>query len=189
MRFFYIVAGLFVGTVSLAQVTPSPMGNKKMQNSFYVSPGLAYTSGVLTQKNSADIEVMAPRLEIRTGYNYNNWDFGGSYFYGVGTSKQYGQSDDYKPIDLGLHVAYNLPLKTKIFLGYLFNSTVKIDSSNNTDNFSGTGTRFGLAYTGWVGSIEIELIRREYDKYSGTSMTNPLKDSSIALSFNYPFKF
>lgn len=156
---------------------------------FLFEPGLAYSNGVLTQSGVPDIVTKVVSLEARVGYQTSGFKFGLSYLMGFGTSEQMGNKVDFKPTDMGVFLGYALPLSFQLFGGYLFSAKAKIQSSDTPADFSGTGTRLGIAYTGFpFGILMIEMISRTYSKYESTALSKPMKDSTVSLSLSYPFE-
>lgn len=184
--------GLFI---FIFAIFPNKVGaftsKKKSTNSeksqFILEPAISYSMGVLKQSGVNDIGTQSVQFEARLGYRISKFDMGLSYAFGSGTAEQSGIKEDYKPIDLSLFGMMRIPLSLKLSIGYAFSAKTKINSKSNPADFSGSGFRFGLAYTDlpYV-SLMIEQIQRTYTKYDGNTLTNSLNDSTTAFSIGIP---
>lgn len=154
-----------------------------------IEPAIGYSSGVLTQSGVADIVAQSAFLDARLGYSFASFTTGISYMAGFGTGEQMGNKGDLQSTDLGLYLEYYLPFDTHLFGSYLPSSSVKIQSSENPEAFSGQGFRLGIGWSGWsVASIMLESTSRTYSKYGGASLEKSIKDSSTGFSISFPFR-
>jgi hypothetical protein len=175
-------------TLTLLVFEASLAASRQAKTGVSFEPVVGYSTGLLTQTGVADISTQTVNVEARLGYSIKSFEFGLGYLMGFGTGTQFSNKGDFKPIDMSLYLGYDLPWDLKLFGGYTFTSKAKIQSSDNPGDFSGTGTRLGIAYTRLPRvNIMAESVSRSYTKYDGTSFTNPIKDSTVALSVSYQF--
>lgn len=155
---------------------------------FHIEPAIAYSVGVLSQSGIPDISTAVTSFEGRIEYSFDAFSVGLSYLTGVGTGEQMGNKADVKPTDIGLFLGYGLPFDLTLLGSYLVSSKVKLQSSENSSDFSGQGYKFGLK---WMGlspvSVMVDYTKRTYTKYGGSSLTNSIQDTTTSLSLGYPF--
>ncbi len=185
MKSFVIFAFLILAYVDPAHCYSSSMNAE----GWSIEPAAGLSMGVLKQTGVADIGTQVFNLELRAGYRFEMVSTGLSYMMGFGTGQQFGNKGDYKPTDIGLYVDYPIPMDFSLFASYIFSSSAKIQSSENSASFTGTGYRLGISWMGLsVGSILLETASRTFAKYDSNTLTNAIKDSSTSVSFVYPLK-
>ncbi|MBS1983898.1 MAG: hypothetical protein JST16_06975 [Bdellovibrionales bacterium] len=154
----------------------------------YVEPAVGYTAGSLSQSGVPAISTHAFIFGGRLGYRYDEYRFGIDYMMGLGSGDQLGNSGSYRPTDLGVFFGYELPLMLEFYASVFVKSKAKIQSSENPADFSGQSYRAGL---GWRGlsfcTIILEGIYRNYSKYDGSSLTKPIRGTTIGASVSVPF--
>jgi hypothetical protein len=186
--FVFLLVTLF-GTVSRATsrfaVTPSTPSSE----GFLFEPGVAYSSGVLTQSGTNAILTKVFSAEARLGYKIWEMTFGLSYRAGFGTGEQATGKGDFKPTDIGVYLEYELPWSFRLFGSYLVDARSKIQSSDNPGDFSGTGTRLGIAYADFFfgTTLMIESVSRTYSKYESSDLSRTIQDSNMGASLSYQF--
>lgn len=156
---------------------------------FVFEPSVGYSAGVLSQESVADMSAQSAVVDGRLGYSMGSFTFGLSYFAGFGSGEQMGNKGDLQSTDPGLYLEYYLPWSVTLFGSYLPASSLKIQSTESPEKFSGQGFRFGIGWTGWsMSSVMLESTSRTYTKYGGVSLTNSIKESSTGLSISFPFR-
>jgi hypothetical protein len=175
-----------VGEISWAMPRSSTSGSSG--DHFLFEPAVAYSAGVLTQSGVYDIATQVVSVEGRVGYKISDFTMGLSYMMGFGTGEQMSNKKDVKPTDMGLYLGYDLYWGFQLFASYLFSAKTKIQSSENSGDFSGTGTRFGVAYYDFfLGTLMVEMISRKYTKYDGSNLAKSIQDSTTSVALSFPF--
>lgn len=175
---------------SSAQALPrAPAAPSAAGDGFVLEPALGYSAGTLKQTGMADIGTQVGFGEVRAGYKYSDFTLGLSYMMGFGTGEQWAQKSDFKPTDTGAYLLYDLMWGFNLFGAYLVSSKAKIQSEQNSADFSGQGYRGGVKWTGLpFCSVIVEYISRTYTKYDNTTLSKSIKDSSTAVSLSFPIK-
>lgn len=184
---FLVLLSLNQSALALGRGGAAP--STPLSDGFAFEPALSYSYGLLTQSGVADISTQILNAEARIGYRYSGFNFGLSYLMGYGTGEQLGNKGDVKPTDIAGYLKYDLSMGFNIFAAYILSAKTKIQSSENPADFSGTGGRIGLSWSGLsVGTLMFEVISRSYTKYDSTALTKSINDSSTCVSLNFPLK-
>jgi hypothetical protein len=154
---------------------------------FMIEPYVGYEMGTMEQTGTEDLDNKGAYYGARLGYSLVGLKFGVDYQTGSEDVEQGGTSGDYEPTDLGVFVGYELPIMLQVYASYFFDSKAQFGDSAFPEDFTGTGMRFGIGWTGLpLVSINLEIIKRAYDEYNGTALSGDLEGSSTALSISLP---
>lgn len=154
---------------------------------FIVEPYLGYEIGYLTQTGVPEIKNSGINFGSRFGYKFMGVGIGLDYLMGSENSEQSGIKSDFKPTDFGLFLGYKFSFGINVYGSYFMSSKGKLQSSDNSADFEGTGLKFGI---GWRLQshleINLETIMRTYTKYESTKLPSSLSGSSTGLSISLP---
>jgi hypothetical protein len=158
------------------------------QAHLWLEPTAGYTTGLIGQSNVPALRTSTFLLGARLGYKISAFTFGAEYSMGLfGTTTQFGHRGDYKPIDVGGFLIYDLFWNLKAYAGVFFISKAKIAPAENAAEFSGTSFRAGL---GWAGlsfcSLNFESTFRLYTAYGGTGLAKAIRGFTFGGSISFP---
>lgn len=186
---------------------------------FHVEPYLGYSFGEsLSQKRGAqEFEWDSSYVDLgaRLGYGMLGLSFGLDYNMTPGT-RTFDQTapstgtglNEWTGSNMGVFVAYELPILLRVWGSYYFNSKLELDTDKDNDGtnevgdeYSGSGMELGVGFTGLpFVSINLQYRMNSYDEFknvsAGTTVNYPntvagstteeLKTNSILLSVSVP---
>lgn len=154
---------------------------------FILEPYIGYESGYLTQTGIPEIKSSGVNFGSRVGYKVLGVGIGIDYMIGSEDSEQSGIKSDYKPLDYGLFFGFKSWAGINIYGSYFLSSKAKLQSSDNSSDFEGTGLKFGMGWR-WLSFIEfnLEAILRTYTKYGSAKLPNAIEGSTAGVSVSIP---
>lgn len=173
--------------IVLFSICSQSRAQSPFDSTFILEPYVGFEKGFLTQKGIPEITVQGLNYGVRLGYILSGVGIGFDYMTSSQTTQQSGQKGDFKPTDYGIFLGHKFESGIKIYGSYFISDKAKIQSDDNTQDFSGSGYKLGL---GWAlfsyCDVALEVISRKYTKYDSNAMTNSILGSTAGLSIAIP---
>jgi len=152
----------------------------------YVDPYLSYVMSGSYERGTTDEDVSGMFLGARIGYGMLGLAFGVEYMISDGEVDMAG-TNDLSHGSLGVFAAYELPILLRVYGTYFFDDSVEYDSGTSTSDFTGTGLKLGVGYTGLpFVSINFEHYVATYDEADGNALTNDVDYTVTMIGVSIP---
>lgn len=153
---------------------------------FLVEPVLGYSVGGHEVSNN-DTSYNGVSLGARLGYQFLGLQGGFDYLQSNLSMKDV---DSLTAREMGLFVGYEFPILLRAYAGYIFSSTAKKEASIDQEYTKGSGTKFGVGFTG-LPFIDINFEYRMGDftelKTNGSTSSTDVTNKAFMISLSLPF--
>jgi hypothetical protein len=181
-------AQLFILVLAFLIIKPASAG-------LLIEPLVGFSKGELTlttdgiNKDKGDFTGMS--YGGRLGYQQLGFQLGLDYLNSNNTIDD-GSLDKITSSEWGGFVGFEFPVLLRVYAGYIFSATGEgeDDSNNNVDFIDGTGTKFGIGFTG-LPFVDINLEYRSVTfgdaEFLGSKIGFEQEYDAYMLSFSLPF--
>ena len=132
---------------------------------FLIEPFVDFAiSGDYDLSGSSSADLSTTMFGARLGMTTLGLMYGVEYATGSLTVEFSNGDADGSSTDMGVFVGYEFPVMVRVWLSYYVQSSFEFDGTN-ADTANGTGTKFGVGYTGLPYlSINFQMLNRSYDE-------------------------